>query len=233
MKKLIVALLIVVAGCAVTRAPEPAAPEIAPPETVRVEPAPLPPPEKPAPTAVQPASVAPAPAGVSQPTTAEKAEPKKPPVEAGKQEAPAHPPVVASKQPETPVLEQAKKPAPELREKPVPDRKLRSLTELADANDEKSLNVFTGMYQRTVEKIMGSDRNPYRKRKIAGTDGGVYEILFYLTREPRPGKPITDRMLWPVIFKKSRVVAMGNYQLKKLIRTGTLERRRKPAPAAQ
>ncbi len=89
------------------------------------------------------------------------------------------------------------------------------------------MNVYVGMYKKTVETIMGPDRrNPYRKTTITGREDQVYEVLFYLTREPRQGKPITDRMLSPVIFRKGRVVAMGNYKLKKLIRDGTLERRR-------
>jgi hypothetical protein len=142
----------------------------------------------------------------------------------------AQPPVVAMKQPET--LERKRPPAHGL-EKPIPDHKLQSLTELAEANDDRIMNVFVGMYRKTVETIMGTDRNPYRKTTITGTDGQVYDILFYLTREPRQGKPITDRMLSPIIFKKGRVVAMGNYQLKKLTRNGTLERTRPAALGAQ
>lgn len=234
MKKLIVVLLIAAAGCATPRAPEPASSAISQaPETVRVEPAPIPPLEKPAEIIIQPASPAPEPAPqASQPLAVKKEEPKHPPVEVRKPGEEAQPPIVASKQPETPLIEQTRKPSSELREKPVSDQRLQSLTTLADANDEKIMNVFVGMYRKTVETIMGSDRNPFRKTKIIGIDGDIYDVLFYLTREPRQGKPITDRMLFPVIFKKGRVVAMGNYQLKKLIRNGTLERRR-PALSAK
>ena len=228
MKKLIVVLLIAAAGCATPRAPEPGPSAIArEPETVRVEPAPVPPPapaEKPAPIITQPASPAAEPAPVSQPPVAEKEEPKQHPSASRKPDEQA-PPVVASKQPETPVTEEAKWPSSALREKPVSNHRLQSLTELADANDDKIMNVFVGMYRKTVETIMGQSRNPYRKTKITGTDGD-YDVLFYLTREPRQGKPITDRMLYPVIFKRGRVIAMGNYQLKKLILNGTLERRK-------
>ena len=107
---------------------------------------------------------------------------------------------------------------------PVPDHKLQSLTDLAEANDEHIMNVYVGMYRKTVDQIMGTDHNPYRRRTISGTDGQTYEVLLYLTREPRKGKPVMDRMLTPVIFKQGRVVAIGNYQLKKLIRAGTLDR---------
>jgi len=228
MKKLIVVLLLVATGCATLRTPEPAPSATAEaPQTVRVEPAPVPPSEKSAALIIQPTPPVPEPApGTLQPFAVEKEEPKHHPVEAQKPVEQSQPPVVALKQPETPLTEQAKRPSTELREKPVPDHRLQSLTALAETNDEKIMNVFVGMYRKTVETIMGSDRNPYRKKTITGTDGEAYDILFYLTREPHPGKPITERMLSPVIFKKGRVVAMGNYQLKKLIRDGTLERRR-------
>lgn len=233
MKKLIVVLLIAAAGCATPRAPEPASAISQAPEAVRIETAPMPPLEKPAEAIVQPASPAPEPAPkASKPLAVEKEEPKYPPAEAQKLGEKAQPPIVASKQPETPHIEQTKRPSAELREKPVSDHRLQSLTALAEANDEKIMNVFVGMYRKTVDTIMGSDRNPYRKKTITGTDGEAYDVLFYLTREPRQGKPITDRMLSPIIFKQGRVVAMGNYQLKKLIRNGTLERRR-PARSAQ
>jgi|APFre7841882630_1041343.scaffolds.fasta_scaffold06044_5 hypothetical protein len=82
------------------------------------------------------------------------------------------------------------------------------------------------MYRKAVEEIMGTAQNPYKRQAFTGADGQVYDILFYLTREPRKGRPIKERMLTPVIFKKSRVAAIGSYQLKKLIRTGTLGRRK-------
>jgi hypothetical protein len=111
-------------------------------------------------------------------------------------------------------------------ELPVPNHKLQGLVELAEKNDEKIMNVFVGMYRRTVEDIMGTGRNPFKRQSITGTDDQVYEILYYLTREPRKGRPITDRMLTPIIFKKGRVAAIGAYQLKKLIQTGTLGRQK-------
>ena len=105
---------------------------------------------------------------------------------------------------------------------------MQGLVELAERNDEKIMSVFVGMYRRNVDDIMGTVRNPYKHQTITGADDQVYEVLYYLTREPRKGRPISDRMLTPVIFKKGRVAAIGAYQLKKLIQTGTIGRQ-KPA----
>jgi outer membrane biosynthesis protein TonB len=231
MRKLIFVLLITAAGCATQHAPVPVPTgNVQEPQTAHVAPLPEPSAEKPAAIATQPASPMPESAPtVSQPIAAEKKEPKHQPAEAHKPEEQAQPPIVALKQPQIPIIEQRKKLSPEMREKPIPSHRQQSLAAQAAqaaANDEKIINVFVGMYRNTVETIMGSDHNPYRKTKITGTDGEVYDVLFYLTREPRPGKPVTSRMLSPIIIRKGRVVAMGNYQLKKLIRDGTLERRR-------
>ncbi len=227
MRKLIVILLIAVAGCATPTAPKPMQSEIAQEQQpVHVAPKQEQLAEKPAAIATQPVSPSIESASTVTPMVTEgNEEVKHQSAEAHKSDEELRPPVVASKQPHVPQIEQqTKRPLPEVLEKPIPEHRLQSLATLAIANDEKIMNVFVGMYRNTVDTIMGSDRNPYRKIKITGMDSEVYDVLFYLTREPRPGKPITERMLSPVIFRKGRVVAMGNYQLKKLIRNGTLER---------
>jgi hypothetical protein len=217
---LIIALLIVAAGCATSRGPEPVAPLL--PEA-SVKPAPAAPVEKPTPITRQPAL--PAPEG-SQPGAVEKVISKSGHAETPKPAISVLLLAPTSKQTETPAVEKRKKPSAETRDKGATRHKSLSLAEFAAANDNKLMNVYAGMYKKTVEMIMGTDRNPYRKTKIAGAKGQVYEVLFYLTREPRQGKPITDRMLWPIIFRKGRVVAMGHYKLKKLLINGTLERKR-------
>ena len=116
-------------------------------------------------------------------------------------------------------------PVPKIAEPPAAG--FRGLTKLVEANEEKLLNVSKGMDKYSVEKIMASEHNPYKRERIAGKDGASYEILFYLTREPRKGKPITERLMTPVIFKNNEVVAMGNFQLKKLRTSGTLGRVKK------
>jgi hypothetical protein len=115
--------------------------------------------------------------------------------------------------------------APKIAEPPAAG--FRGLTKLVEANEEKLLNVSKGMDKYSVEKIMASTHNPYKREKIAGKDGASYDVLFYLTREPRNGKPITERLMTPVIFKNNEVVAMGNFQLKKLRNSGTLGRVKK------
>lgn len=213
MRTFIIALLLVATGCATPRAPEPAAPAPARPP-VQAEPAPARPAEQPAAPAPEP----------SAPAAATPLEQKL----AFPAHKPAPSPSTALAAPgtvqEMPVPAQPA-PVPGPRELPVPDHKLEGLAKFAAENDEKLLNVFVGMERRTVEGIMAGSQNPYKREMITGSDGQVYDVLFYLTREPRKGKPISERMLTPVIFRKGQVVAMGIYPLKKLRRTGTLARR--------
>jgi hypothetical protein len=118
-------------------------------------------------------------------------------------------------------------------ELPLTDEKLRKLIALAELNDERLLEVFVGMYRKTVDGAMGFSRqNPFKREVIAGMDGREYEVLFYLTREPRKGKGVTERQLTPVIFREDRVVAIGRYPLKKLRRTGTIGKVKLPPPEA-
>ncbi|MFA5072294.1 MAG: hypothetical protein WC539_00105 [Nitrospirota bacterium] len=118
-------------------------------------------------------------------------------------------------------------------DRPIPADRIKRLTYLAETNDEKIVNVFTGMSKRTVEGIMGNVQNPYKREIITGSDSIDYEILFYLTREPRKGRPITNRMLTPIILKNGHVIAIGIYHLKKLIKTGTLARRKSVAAVSR
>lgn len=235
MKKLIAVLLAVASGCATHRGPEPAAsPASVQSQAPAADARTLPSAEKTVSAAVQPASSSPesssAVSRFSQPGTpqtaaeGEKAVPENLPTQTEKPVERGQPPITALRQPLTPVPEQNKKPLRKTEKMPVSDHKLQALTDLAEANDEHIINVYVGMYRKTVEQIMGTDHNPFNRRTISGTDGQTYEVRFYLTRKPRKGKPVMDRMLTPLIFKQGRVVAIGNYQLKKLIRAGTLDR---------
>lgn len=230
MRSLVFVLLIAVAGCATPlRAPEPLAsaperPSIARPETAQPAPAPAPD-QKPASLAQSPVPLEPPSPAVSVPAQRQEA-----PVEQSSS-SPDQRPVTASVEPRS-VSPAPRKPlVAEPGEYPVPDHKLQNLIELAAFNDERMLHVFIGRYRETVEQIMENERNPYRRSTIIGKDGEVYEILFYLTREPRRGRPVTDRMLTPVIFKNDLVIGIGNYQLKKLKRDGILGRRKTAAAA--
>lgn len=86
------------------------------------------------------------------------------------------------------------------------------------------LQIYVGMYQKTVKSVLSDRRNPYKKETLKGLDGQTYEIAFYLTREPRKGKPLTDRMFTPVIFRQGKVVGIGAYQYKRLLRNKSLDR---------
>jgi hypothetical protein len=103
------------------------------------------------------------------------------------------------------------------------------LARLAAANDEKLIRVFVGMDRATVELTMASAHNPAKRERITGSAGQLYEVLFYVTREPRNGKSITERLMTPVIFKNNEVVAIGNFHLKKLRTTGNVERKKRRA----
>ena len=106
---------------------------------------------------------------------------------------------------------------------------LSGLSRLAEANDEKLIKIFVGMDRATVESIMSSPRNPAKRERITGGAGQLYEVLFFLTREPRKGKPITERLMTPVILRNNEVVAIGNFHLKKLRTTGSVERKKRQA----
>jgi hypothetical protein len=118
---------------------------------------------------------------------------------------------------------------------PVPDReyletsvspeKISRLSSFAANNDEKLLKIYVGMSREQTEKIMGIVQhagifsNPYKEDTVRGAAGQVYKVLFYVTREPAHGRPLSNRHLTPVIIKDDSVYAIGRYQLKKLIRT--------------
>ncbi len=101
------------------------------------------------------------------------------------------------------------------------------LSRLAEANDEKLIRIFIGMDKGTVEATMASAHNPSKRERITGSAGQLYEVLFYLTREPRKGKPVTERLMTPVILRNNEVVAIGNFHLKKLRTTGSVERKKR------
>jgi hypothetical protein len=98
---------------------------------------------------------------------------------------------------------------------------------LAGKNDNRLLQVYVGMSRASAVKIMGR-RGSYKREFWTDMSNQNYEVLFYLTRAPKKGNAVTDRCLTPVLFKKGRVYAIGNYQLKKVRQTA----KRAHAPAA-
>lgn len=192
-------------------------------------------PKAPPPAPVQPAPAPEAPAGKPEPALPSKTDTTGAPVRPAEKQ-PVPPPSTPSAQPTpapaAPEIAMGERPAVEPgQELPLTDEKLRRLIALAEQNDERLLEVFVGMYRKTVEGIMGFSRqNPYKREVISGMDGREYEVLFYLTREPRKGKGVTERQLTPVIIRDDRAVAIGRYPLKKLRRTGTLGKIKLPPP---
>ena len=107
--------------------------------------------------------------------------------------------------------------------------------EFVARNDERLLEVFTGMHRSELIRIMNTDadrwHNPYRREALLDGKGQAYEVLYYLTRDPE-GKPVKDRHLTPVIVKDDVVVALGAYRLKKLKRGESVDLPRRPPKRA-
>ncbi len=101
-----------------------------------------------------------------------------------------------------------------------------SFREFVAANDERLLEAFPGMHRTELIRVMqhGAGRwpNPYRHESLRDRAGKVYEVFYYLTRDPE-GKPVKDRHLTPVIVKDNVVVAISAYRLKKLRRGESLD----------
>lgn len=219
MKRALLILLLFATGCATLSTPAPVSPVAGTDSKPQVEPAPAPQEIKEPP---------------ATPATQETVKTPPSPFTAQPPPSPEHPAPSLLQESTAPSKETLPPAVPQKQEKtsrasrdlPVPDYKLQGLVNLALKNDDKIMNVFVGMDKKAVEDVMGGGQNPFKRQTVTGIDNQKYEILYYLTREPRKGRPITDRMLTPVIFKKGRVAAIGAYHLKKLLRTGTLGRQK-------
>lgn len=91
-----------------------------------------------------------------------------------------------------------------------------------ERNDDRLLQVYVGMLQTEVERIMAVPadsawKNPYRRERLQSGER-IYDVWFYLTREPRAGRAVGDSELTPVILSSGKVVSLGRYPLKKLRR---------------
>jgi hypothetical protein len=120
-------------------------------------------------------------------------------------------------------------------DQPAVPRTFLGLEEFTEANDEKLLNIYVGMSRKTVERLMdghqsGKWTNPYKHQTVMDADGKKHEVLFYLTRAPRPGQRVTENFLTPVIFQNERVTAIGRYPLKKLRRVACQSRAQGSCP---
>ena len=89
-----------------------------------------------------------------------------------------------------------------------------SLAELISGNSQRIQQVKKGMPRAEVVQVMkdyearipGSTvGNPYKTKTFE--QGGVsYEVLYYITEQPKAGK---EALTTPVIFKEGVVVGMG------------------------
>jgi hypothetical protein len=141
---------------------------------------------------------------------------------------PAHEPAQALVAPSVPTREATSPPAGESTLPSVPDAPVKEPVStrqaFADWNDGKLLDIYKGMTKKQVEQVMAPNqadkrRNPYKRQVLRSNDGKVYEVLFYFTRMPSKGRPVTESQMTPVILSEGKVIAMGRYQLKKLRRS--------------
>ncbi len=107
---------------------------------------------------------------------------------------------------------------------PSPPAPALSRAQFVALNDERLLDVYPGMSRRAVEQLMhiehdGRPWNPFKRESLQRPGGQRYDVVFYLTREPARGKPITEAQLTPVIFQGDTVYAIGRHPLKKLRKT--------------
>jgi len=113
-------------------------------------------------------------------------------------------------------------------------RRILTVNEFVERNDERLLQVYVGMSRRSVEQLMqgvgtGPYANPFRRQLLTDLQGERYEVLYFLTRAPTTGRRVTENQLTPVIFRDDRVVAIGRFPLKKL-RRGECPSRRSACP---
>jgi hypothetical protein len=129
-------------------------------------------------------------------------------------------PVVATLAPVGRAGAQSVVPAPSNFAQPSPAPRL-TRAQFVAFNDERLLDVYPGMARRDVERHLwiayeGKPWNPFKRETIRDHGGKRYDVVFYLTREPVPGKAITETQLTPVVFDGDRVHSVGRYPLKKL-----------------
>jgi hypothetical protein len=97
-----------------------------------------------------------------------------------------------------------------------------ALIRLAEVNDERLLDLYPGMPKTTALVIMNHDEtggapNPFRIETVADNDR-TYEIYYYLTREPRSGRPVTYSMLTPILFEGDRLAVIGRYPIRRFLK---------------
>lgn len=85
-------------------------------------------------------------------------------------------------------------------------------------NKEKLSKLKIGMKKEDVLLTMGTTTiyseftdpipNPYRTEALK-TRGGIYEVLYYYTEYRKPGAPMADENLTPLVIKNDRLLGWG------------------------
>lgn len=110
-----------------------------------------------------------------------------------------------------------------------------SLEQLRETNKRNIAQLAIGTPRAQVEKLMGDARaggklgdvvfgrvrhlevkNPQREERVTGSDGAVYEVLFYYTAVKTKDDKITDDELTPLVFKAHELAGIGYGSLAKL-----------------
>jgi hypothetical protein len=110
-----------------------------------------------------------------------------------------------------------------------------SVEQLRETNKQRIAQLSVGMPRAQVEKLLGDARaggrlgdvafgrlrhlevkNPQREERITGTDGAVYDVLFYYTELKTRDDKITDDELTPLVFRAHELAGIGYPFLAKL-----------------
>jgi hypothetical protein len=110
-----------------------------------------------------------------------------------------------------------------------------SVEQLRDNNKKNIAQLAVGTPRAQVEKLMGDAsaggkagdilfgrlqylevKNPMRVERITGSDGTVYDVLFYYTDVKARDDKITDDELTPLVFRGHELAGIGYEFLGKL-----------------
>ena len=89
---------------------------------------------------------------------------------------------------------------------------------LRNHNKENLQRLSAGMHKNVAMETMGTEPaaglfqwiyNPHRTETTTGTDGNLYEVLYYYTDLKQRDDQITDDELTPLVFENGRLIGWG------------------------
>ena len=89
---------------------------------------------------------------------------------------------------------------------------------LRNHNKENLQRLSAGMHKNVAMETMGTEPaaglfqwiyNPHRTETATGTDGNLYEVLYYYTDLKQRDDQITDDELTPLVFENGRLIGWG------------------------